>query len=65
MPRCLHKNVMELENKINDANFQVYVECHIRHIQENEFIIKIFFQEVQNRLLALLPDITTSVILTL
>ena len=62
MPRCLHKNVMELENKINDANFQVYVECHIRH---NEFIIKIFFQEVQNRLLALLPDITTSVILTL
>ena len=36
--------------------FQV---CH------KEFFIKKFFQDVQNRLLALLPDITTSVILTL
>ena len=37
-------------------HFQV---CH------NDFIIKKFFQDVQNRFLALLPDITTSVILIL
>ena len=42
--------------KVVVGQFQV---CH------NEFFIKKFFQDVQNRLLALLPDITTSVILTL